>query len=255
MPPLSPACWPCVRSKRLPAGKVSLHSTWSDVSVSPDCFGEAYTETGTTASNCLSTFFAASFPELVRNLPKILSSEEAVKLGLKSWVSRHLIVDLQIHTDMLQSERPRRARHAGASETIQLESHHRVRFRRHHLQYRGRHLSPSRWPYGSPRSHHDISSTIGIFLGVYFDVQSTLLSCFQATSRCQTTQECPALDTGPKVISDRHLRRRVQAEFSGFRQVYKAWKNLRYLRQCFLYLSAYFCMNLGEYLSYFVTMD
>ena len=37
------------------------------------------------ASNILGTFFCASFPELVRNLPRMLASERAVKAGEKTY--------------------------------------------------------------------------------------------------------------------------------------------------------------------------
>lgn len=47
---------------------------------------------GSLAANIATAFYTATFPSLVHNLPKILKSEQDVKNGLKTYVSRLAII-------------------------------------------------------------------------------------------------------------------------------------------------------------------
>ncbi|ORX39156.1 putative autophagy protein [Kockovaella imperatae] len=158
---------------------------------------------GCLSSNILGTFFNASFPELVRNLPRVQASENAVRSGQKS-------PEDHAEMDMLERATLYNWVNTIGSASVVTASSIAVC------------LSQA---LGTGKEQ--LITTYRVLLA-YFAAMTLLFSLpYLVTSKRRPGAKMPKgsrwWSLGPK-------------------QIYLAAKHLRYLRQCFLYLLAYFLL-------------
>ena len=108
---------------------------------------------GSLAANVVNAFYAATFPSLVRDLPKVIESEESVRLGTQS-AEEHNKLDAyersKVGTRQQYSSIFSLTNHALAA--LQLSEHHRISPRRYLLCHCCRYR---RWSRARKRSQAD----------------------------------------------------------------------------------------------------